>query len=212
MPGVDCGSTFTSVCRLEGIRMMLAIVAEYNLKFWQLDYNTAFLNADVTEEVYLKMAPGYEGFEKFDKKRVLMDMRLLKILYGVRQSPTNWWNTIDEHLVEFGFKRLNSDPCIYTYLEGNEIIILTLLYVDDALLLRNDLTILRRIKQKLMNRFLKADMRDVSLTLGMGVPPVTVRRGRLSFPRKNTPNPHWIGTAWQAAVLRAHFLWKQSFR
>ena len=44
-------------------------------------------------------------------------MRLLKILYGLRQSPTNWWNTIDKPLVEIGFKSLKSDPCVYTYSE-----------------------------------------------------------------------------------------------
>ena len=38
--------------------MVLAIAAKYNLEYWQLDYNTAFLNADITEEVYIKMAPG----------------------------------------------------------------------------------------------------------------------------------------------------------
>ena len=30
--------------------MVLAIAAEYNLECWQLEHNTAFLNADVTEE------------------------------------------------------------------------------------------------------------------------------------------------------------------
>ena len=46
--------------------MVLAIAAEYNLECWQLDYNSAVLNADVMEEVHLKIAPGYE---KFDHKK-----------------------------------------------------------------------------------------------------------------------------------------------
>ena len=48
-----------------------SIVAEYNLECWQLDYNTTFLNADVEEEVHIKMAPGYE---EFDGNRVPMVM------------------------------------------------------------------------------------------------------------------------------------------
>ena len=55
--------------------MVLAIASEYNLECWQLDYNTAFLNADVAEEVYVKLVPGYE---EFDKNGVRMVMRLLK--------------------------------------------------------------------------------------------------------------------------------------
>ena len=63
--------------------MVLAIAAEYNLECWQLDYNIVFLNADVMEEVYVEMAPGYEEFD------VPMVMRLLKSVYGLHQSPTN---------------------------------------------------------------------------------------------------------------------------
>ena len=81
MAGIDCGSTFAPVCRLQRIRMVLEIAAEYNLECWPLDYNTAFLNADVTEEVYVKMAPGYEQFDEYG---VPLVMRLLKSLYGLR--------------------------------------------------------------------------------------------------------------------------------
>ena len=42
--------------------MVLAIAAEFDFECWQLDYNTAFLNAKVEEDVYVKMAPGYEEF------------------------------------------------------------------------------------------------------------------------------------------------------
>ena len=81
VPGVDCGGTFAPVCRLQSIRMVLAIAAEFDFECWQLDYNTAFLNAKVEEEVYVKMAPGYEGFSN---DGVPMVMRLLKSLYGLR--------------------------------------------------------------------------------------------------------------------------------
>ena len=62
-PGIDSGSISAPVCRLQSIRMVLAKAVEHNLKCWQLDYNTAFLNAEVTNEVYVKMAPGYEETE-----------------------------------------------------------------------------------------------------------------------------------------------------
>ena len=58
LPGIDCGNMFAPVSRPQSIRMVLVMAAEYNLECWQLDYNTAFLNADVREEVYVKIAPG----------------------------------------------------------------------------------------------------------------------------------------------------------
>ena len=50
-PGVDCVGTFGPVCRLQSIDMVLAIVAEFDLECWRLDYKTVFLNAKVEEEV-----------------------------------------------------------------------------------------------------------------------------------------------------------------
>ena len=87
--------------------MALAIAVEYHRECSQLECNTAFLNADVTEEVYVKVAPGYE---EFDDNEVPMVMRLINSMHGPRQSPTNWWNTMDENLVELSFKLLKSDP------------------------------------------------------------------------------------------------------
>lgn len=49
VPDRDCGGRFSLVCRLRSTRMVLAIAADYNLGYWQLDYNTATLNAGVEE-------------------------------------------------------------------------------------------------------------------------------------------------------------------
>ena len=165
VPGVDCGGMFDPVCRLQSIRMVLAIAAEFDFECWQLGYNTVFLNAKVEEKVYVKMAPGYE---EFSNDGVPMVMRLLKSLYGLRQSPTCWYGTVDKHVVEIGFKSLKSDPCIYIYSEGGAIYVLTL-YVDDVLLLGKDRKVLERIKRKLMGRFPMTDMGDVLLVFGMKV-------------------------------------------
>ena len=80
VPGIDCGSTFAPVCRLQSIRVILAIVAEPHYEVLMLDVQTAFLNADVEEEVYIKMAPGYETY---DKSGVPFMIKLKKSIYGL---------------------------------------------------------------------------------------------------------------------------------
>ena len=70
--------------------MMLAIAAELDCEVLMLDVQTAFLNVDVEEEVYIKMAPGYETYDKSGAPFVL---KLKKSLYGLRQSPKNWFDT-----------------------------------------------------------------------------------------------------------------------
>ena len=93
---------------------------------------------------------------------------LLKDPYRLRQSPRCWYSTVDEHVVEIGFKSLKSDPCVYIYSEGGAIYVLTV-YVDDVLLLGKDRKVLERIKRELMGRFSMTDMGDVSLVFGMEV-------------------------------------------
>ena len=161
--------------------MVLAIAAKFDFRCWQLDYNTVFLNAEVEEEFYVKMAPGYE---EFSNDGVPMAMRLLKSLYGFRQSPRYWYGTVDKHVVEIGFKSFKSDPCVYIYSEGGAIYVLTL-YVDDVLLLGKDRKVLERIKRKRMGRFSMTDMGDVLLVFGWKLP-VTARRGPIPLPRKTT--------------------------
>ena len=98
----------------------------------------------------------------------MRNSRIVGPISGDVQSPINWWNTIDQHLVEIGFKCLKSDLCVYTYSECGAIYILTL-YVDDVFLLGKYVLVLRHIKQKLMSRFSMTDMGDASLVLGTGV-------------------------------------------
>ena len=46
VPGVDCGGTFVLVCRLQSIRMVLAIAAELDYEVYIPDVQTIFLNAN----------------------------------------------------------------------------------------------------------------------------------------------------------------------
>ena len=113
---------------------MLAIAAELDYVVLTLDVQTAFLNPDVEEEVYVKMVPGYETY---DKSGVPFVMKLKKSLYGFRQSPKNWVGTMDDHLSNTGFRSLKSDPYVYAFEDKNGTVILTL-YVYDILLLDNN--------------------------------------------------------------------------
>ena len=85
--GRDCGGTYAPVCRLQSIRMVLAITAELNLEVRQLDAKTTFLYADIEEKVYVKTAP---GFKTTNKDGIQLVMKLEKSLYGLAQCPQNW--------------------------------------------------------------------------------------------------------------------------
>ena len=83
--------------------MVLAIAAEMDWEVRKLDVKTAFLYADIEEEVFVAEPP---GFETKDNENVLLVVKLGKIFYGLAQSPGNWFHTVDPVLISIGFVHL----------------------------------------------------------------------------------------------------------
>ena len=162
---MDCGGTIAPVCRLHSIRMVLAIAADLANEVYVLDVQTTFLNADVEEEGFVKMAPGYE---RSNESGVPFVIELMKSPYGLRQGPKNGFSTMDHHLGMIGFCSLKLDLCVYVYEDENDSAILTL-YVDDVLLLGANNQLLDKLTETFMDRFKMTDMGDVSRVLGMNV-------------------------------------------
>jgi len=51
--GIDYEDTFLPVVRITSVRFILAIVAHMDLKLYQMDIRTAFLNGELNEEIYM---------------------------------------------------------------------------------------------------------------------------------------------------------------
>ena len=94
---VDYTETYSPTLRFESIRMMVVAAASGELHMEQMDVTTAFLHAELEEEVYLEIPEGM--FEKELPGKVIC---LLKALYGLKQSPRMWNLHIDKVLSEFG--------------------------------------------------------------------------------------------------------------
>jgi hypothetical protein len=58
--GFDYEDTFAPVARLEAIRLFLAYASFHNLKLYQMDVKSAFLNGPLKEETYVAQPPGFE--------------------------------------------------------------------------------------------------------------------------------------------------------
>ena len=58
--GLDFGETFAPVARLEAIRILLAYSSHHNIKLYQMDVKSAFLNGVINELVYVEQPPGFE--------------------------------------------------------------------------------------------------------------------------------------------------------
>jgi hypothetical protein len=80
--GLDFGETFTPVARLEDIRILLAYASHHEMKLYQMDVKSAFLNGFINELVYVDQPPGFE-----DPRYPNHVYMLSKALYGLKQAP-----------------------------------------------------------------------------------------------------------------------------
>ncbi|KAA0041976.1 reverse transcriptase [Cucumis melo var. makuwa] len=59
--GVNYSETFSSIAKLNTIRVLLSVAVNKNRRLYQLDIKNVFLNGDLEEEVYMSRPPGFEA-------------------------------------------------------------------------------------------------------------------------------------------------------
>ena len=160
--GVDYDETFSPVVRFESLRTLIALSVQRGLKLHQMDVNTAFLNGELEEEVYMRQP---EGFVVKEKEHLVC--KLNKSLYGLKQSPRCWNYILDEHLQSMGFVQTPSDPCIYVA-EGHDPFIIAV-YVDDIILAGTTDVKIAEVKQSIADRFEVKDMGELKFFLGVQI-------------------------------------------
>ena len=64
--GIDYDETFSPVVRFESIRTVIALAGQKKMKIHQMDIKTAFLNGELTEEVYMCQPEGFQQKGKED--------------------------------------------------------------------------------------------------------------------------------------------------
>ena len=161
--GIDYKETFSPVSTKDSFRVVMALVAHFNLELQQMDVKTAFLNGDLTEDVYMIQLDGF-----VEKGRERLVCKLRKSIYGLKQASRQWYLKFDQVVTSFGFKENVSDQCIYLKMSGSNFIILVL-YVDDILLASSCFKLLNETKQVLNNHFDMKDLGDAFFVLGIQI-------------------------------------------
>ena len=80
--GIDYQETFAPVAKMITIRVVIALAAQFRWELHQMDVKSAFLNGDLTEEVYMEQPLGFQV-----KGKETLVCRLKKALYGLKQAP-----------------------------------------------------------------------------------------------------------------------------
>ena len=104
--GIDYNETFSPVAKMDSIRLALAIAASKQWEVHHMDVKCAFLNGDLTEEIYMQQP------QVFSTNPSLV-CRLRKSLYGLKQAPMAWYAKIDSFLLSQNFVLCKSDLNVY---------------------------------------------------------------------------------------------------
>ncbi|GJW63413.1 retrovirus-related pol polyprotein from transposon TNT 1-94 [Tanacetum coccineum] len=102
---IDFEESFAPVARLEADWMFIAYAAHKNIKIFQMDVKTAFLNGPLKEEVYVSQPEGFIDPEFPDHV-----YRLKKALYGLKQAPRAWYEKLSSFLIEHGVTKVHQSP------------------------------------------------------------------------------------------------------
>ncbi|KAL0400303.1 UNVERIFIED_CONTAM: Retrovirus-related Pol polyprotein from transposon TNT 1-94 [Sesamum radiatum] len=162
-PRVDFEETYSPVAMAKSIRILLAIAAWYDYERWQMDVKTAFLNGFVEKEIFMDQP---EGFTTVGEEQKVC--RLQRSIYGLKQASQSWNTRFDEVIRGYDFIKNDYDPCVYKKISGSSIAYLVL-YVDDILLIWNDVKMLGDIKVWLSTQFSMKDMGEASYILGIKI-------------------------------------------
>ena len=163
--GKDYSETYSPTARLSTIRTMLACAAQDRSMVYQMDIKTAYLNADIEEEVYLQQP---EGFVKLGANGKPLVCKLKKSLYGLKQSGRNWHLLLSSYLEKLLFKRSINDPCLFTKVcNGTHYYVAV--WVDDIIYFSKDSNFNKLFTAQMGKEFKIGDHSNLQWFLGMRI-------------------------------------------
>ena len=159
--GIDYNKTYAPVTCHGTIRTLLALVARHQWHIHQMDAKAAFLNSDLSKEIYMKAPPSLDTRNGFV-------WRLNYALYGLKQASREWYKKVCIELESLGFTRSMSDHSIFIK-NNNGTLVIVAVYVDDFLIFSSKLNAIQHTKSQLSSRFDMKDLRNVKWIFQMEV-------------------------------------------
>lgn len=104
-PGVDFHKTFAPTGKFPSLLLLLVLAMEKGLPVRQFNVKSAFLYAPLKEDIFIKTPA--------KSHRSAPYLKLKKSLYGLRQAPLNWHETLTSWLLSLGYQQSDSDACVF---------------------------------------------------------------------------------------------------
>ena len=141
------------------IRMVLAVMALLDWEGRQLDVVMAFLEADVSEELYVELPDGYRDSPN-------QVGRLQKAMYVLMHAGLLWSKKFGGELIAEGFERSQPDPCVLRRKHPGKVVVIIIVYVDDILVPSESKQDEHQTLEDLRSSFPIKDLGEISYYLG----------------------------------------------
>ncbi|CAI7876223.1 unnamed protein product [Closterium sp. NIES-53] len=162
--GVDYFETFFPTPKMTTLRVFLHIAAQRNYELHSLDSITAFLQGSLHEEIWLRRPPGFtESFPAGTQ------WSLRWLVYGLRQAPHEWHDTLRTTLAALGFAPSTADPSLFLRTDTSLPLFYVLVYVDDLVFATADTEALTLVNSELQKRHTCTDLGEPHSYLGLQI-------------------------------------------
>lgn len=101
--------TFSPVIKPSTVRIILSLAITNQWTFRQLDINDAFLQGNLTEDVFMIQPPCF-----IDQQHPHHICHLRKAIYGLKQTPHAWHNELHTFLLSLGFTN-STMTCLFSF-------------------------------------------------------------------------------------------------
>ncbi|CAI5997818.1 unnamed protein product [Closterium sp. NIES-65] len=169
--GVDYFQTFSPTPKMTTLWVLLHIAAHRDYELHSLDFSTAFLQGSLHEEIWLRRPPGFTG--SFPPGT---QWSLRRPVYGLRQAPREWHDTLRTTLAALGFAPSTADPPLFLRTNTSLPPFYILVYVDDLVFATADTAGLAHVKSELQKRHTCTDLGELRSYLGLQITQDRARR------------------------------------
>ena len=156
------GGTFSPTVKFVTVRLLFALAAMMDWTVQQMDVCNAFLNADLPADkpIYMRCVDGYSypGFV----------IKLRKALYGLKNSPREWYKTLRNHLLSLGLVQCELDACLFMLVINGKTVLLVGCHVDDLIIVGVTKHVMH-FKKQMTDKFKMDDLGCPDKCLGMDI-------------------------------------------
>ncbi|CAI7822553.1 unnamed protein product [Closterium sp. NIES-54] len=162
--GVDYFQTFSPTPKMTTLRVLLHVASQRDYELHSLDFSTTFLQGSLHEEIWLRRPPGFTGSFPLGTQ-----WSLRRLVYGLRQAPRKWHDTLRTTLAALGFAPSTADPSLFLRTNTSLPPFYVLVYAEDLVFATADTAGLAHVKSELQKRHTCTELGELRSYLGLQI-------------------------------------------